>query len=412
MARPNVTITKLNGGIGGIVPSKDGVSLLVISFDTTAYTGLTGSSWTGIQLSDFQAQGFTEAKDLAQNVLVWEHIKDFYLKAPAGTELHVLALPNTVTFTALFTAATASNTILKAYLLAKKGLIKLVGVALNLSTDVLPTAGISADLIAALPLAQALANTEFANFRPIELILEGRQFTAATLAAATDLRTRVASSVSVMVSRDGDRRSKLILAGHTGTANYAAVGFALGRLAGISVQTNIGRRKDGAVGWLDAELSAGQKIVTFTDADLDALSDKGYLFVTQDTGQEGFFFNDDPTCAALSDDYCYITRNRVINKAARIARRVYLTELLDEISVDADTGKISSLDVKRFEDVIKSAIEDEMIELGEADAVTVFIDPAQNILATGILQILVQVQPKGYARFIKVSLKLSNPANS
>jgi len=66
--------------------------------------------------------------------------------------------------------------------------------------------------------------------------------------------------------------------------------------------------------------------------------------------------------------------------------------------------------VKRFEDVIKSAIEDEMIQNGEADVVTVFIDPAQNVLSTGILEILVQVQPKGYARFIKVSLKLSNPA--
>ncbi|MDJ1494158.1 DUF2586 family protein [Cytophagaceae bacterium DM2B3-1] len=409
MARPNVTITKLNGGLGGTVTSKDGVSLLVISVDSTAYA-LGSSSYTGIQLSDFESQGFTKAKDLSNNVLVWEHIKDFYTLAPAGTELHVLVIPATTTFTQLFTVANANYLALQTYLTSKKSLIKLLGVALNPSAaETAPTAGISADLIAAIPLAQAFADNEFAKFRPIDMLLEGRKFTAATMSAATDLRTKLSPNISVMISRDGARQAELVASGHTGSANYAAVGFALGRLAGISVQVNIGRRKDGAIGWTNAHLSAGQQVVLLSDADLDALSDKGYLFVTQDTGQEGFFFNDDPTCAALDNDYCYITRNRVINKAARIARQVYVQELLDEVSVDKDTGELSALTIKTFEDAIKTAIEDQMIEIGEADAIDVYINPDQNVLANSTIEILIQIQPKGYARFLNVKLKLVNP---
>lgn len=413
MARPNVTIQKLNGGIGGTVLSRDGVSLLVISLDAAAYGGLVSNSFSGIQLSDFEALGFTQVKDLTANVLAWEHIKDFYAKAPAGTELHVLVVPNTVTFTQLFTPASASYIILAQYLTSKKGLIKLLGVALNPSAaEAAPTAGITADAIAAIGLAQAFADMEFSKFRPVDILLEGRKFTAATMAAAENLRTKTAPNVSIMISRDGSRQAALVAAGHTGSANYAAVGFALGKLAGIGVQVNIGKRKDGPLGWSNATLSGGQQVVLLSDADLDTLSDKGYLFVTQDTGQEGFFFNDDPTCAPLDNDYCYITRNRVINKAARIARQVYVVELLDEVSVDPDTGRLSNLTIKTFEDAIKTQIEDLMLQVGEADAVTVFIDPVQNVLATGELVVLVQIQPKGYARFIKVKLKLVNPANS
>jgi hypothetical protein len=411
MARPNVTIQKLNGGIGGTVLSKDGVSLLVISLDSTAYA-LVGTSFVGIQLSDFEALGFTQAKDLTNNVLAWEHIKDFYVKAPAGTELHVLVVPATTTLTQLFTVANANYVALQTYLTSKKSLIKLLGVALNPSAaETAPTAGISADAIAAIPLAQAFADNEFSKFRPIDIIIEGRKFTAASMAAAENLRTKTATNVSVMISRDGVRQAALVAAGHTGSANYAAVGFALGRLAGIGVQVNIGRRKDGPTGWGNAVLSGAQQVVLLTDADLDTLSDKGYLFVTQDTGQEGFYFNDDPTCAPLDNDYCYITRNRVINKAARIARQVYVNELLDEISVDPSNGQLSPLTIKTFEDAIKTQIEDLMIPV-EADAVTVFIDPVQNVLATSSITILVQVQPKGYARFINVKLKLVNPANN
>jgi hypothetical protein len=415
MARPNVTISKLNGGLGGTVASRDGVSLLVVAMDAAAYGGLTGTAFVGIQRSDFEAQGFTEAKDRAAVTLAWEHIKDFYVKAPAGTELHVLTVPETVTVTQLFTPNSVPHNALKGYLTAQKANIKLLGVALNpADAETGAQAGLTAAFVAALALAQAFADDEFAKFRPIDIVLEGRIFNPQSLGSAVNLRGQNAPNVSVMISRDRDRRTALEAAGNTGAANYAAVGFALGRVAGVGVEVNIGRRRfdSDRTGWLDAETSAGRRVVEMTDADLDTLSDKGYLFVTQDTGQEGFYFNDDPTCAPLDNDYCFISRNRVINKAARIARRVFIRELLDTTFVDPATGNLSPLEIKRSEDAIKTPIEDEMIAVGEALGVQVFIRPEQNILADGRYEILLRVVPPAYKRFIDVKLQLSNPANN
>jgi hypothetical protein len=408
MARPNVTIAKGNGTLGGIVPAEDGTSLLVISAPA-AYPVLTSTVF--LQLSDAEAAGATAAADLANNVLVHEHIKDFYSKAAAGTKLHVLIVAATATMVDLFTVGHALNTEMGNYISAQAGEIKLLGAALNPSFLEVDGTGITADLLNAIPLAQAFSDAEYDRFRPVQILLEGRRF-AGTIAAASDLRGLTAPAVSIAIGRDEARKTALVDAGHTGAGSYAALGFTLGKLASVPVQRNIGRVRDGELGWLKAALSGGQLISTLSDADLDTLHDKGYIFALRHAGKTGFYFNDDNTCAPLSDDYCQINRGRVIDKASRIARRVYLDDLLDEVAVDPANGQLAPIVVKTFETSMTTAITDEMVALGEAVGVRVSVDPNQDVLATGRIEALVEVLPYGIGRQIQATVQFINPANN
>jgi hypothetical protein len=295
-------------------------------------------------------------------------------------------------------------------LASQEGKIKLLGVALNPATEAATGTGPDADLTAAIPLAQAFYDAEFAEYRPIQIILEGRQFSG-TPAAADDLRANSANRVSVMVARNTTRWAALATAGITKAAKAAQLGRALGRVAGVPVQRNIGRVQDGAlVGVPEAELSGGQDLGELISADIDALNDKGYLFYRKFQQKNGFFFADDPTCVALTDDYAFIARGRVMDKAARITYRVLLDELNDEIEVDPDTGQIAAIEVKALENSIDSALDAEMVALGNLSGIDeIFIDPEQDVLATDKIEVLETLVPVGYKKNLSATIQYSNP---
>lgn len=406
MARPNVEIQKGNGALGGVVDSADGISMLVISVPST-YPNPTNLVF--LSLKDAQDAGITEANDTANNCLVWEHIKDFYTNAPVGTELHLHLIDEAGTITELFTVGNALRDALEVKLASLEGKVRLLGVAQNPSADEsLQATSVSSDLQAAIPLAQAFAVSEFDKFRPINVIFEGRKFSG-TIGASEDLRALGSNAVSVMVGRDEARREILTTNGNTASANYAMLGYALGRLAAIPVQRDMGRVIDGAMpGIAKASLSGGQLLSGLTDGDLNALHDKGYIFFTRHAGKNGFYFITDPTCVSTADDYAYISRGRTIDKVARIARRVYLDFLLDEVVLDEE-GRLAPIVVKTFESAMRGAIEREMQNLGEISSVSVTVDPNQNVLSTGKIESLIQAIPVGIARLIKAIVQFENP---
>lgn len=408
MARPNVQIIKGQGQIAGVPVSEDSVSLLCIS-RPAGYT-MTGSATSALVTSLREAEelGLTEAADDTNNALVWEHIKDFYVNAPTGTKLHILLFADTLTFEALFTAANAANIALKTYLATQGGEIRKIGVVLNPSYAEVGGSGISADLAAGIPLAAAFAEAEFVAYRPCSIVLEGRLFTGA-VGSSVNLRTLDSPFVAVMISRDGIRQDALNTAVPV-SANYAAVGYMLGVFAAQPVQRNIGRVKNGALlGIRDPELSGGQKLSTQADSDLDILHDRGYIFFTRHAGLTGFYFNDDNTATALTDDYRQLSLCETINKAARISRAVYVNEILEEIRVDPETGRLDLLEVKRLENLITSSVEAQMVANNEIVAVSATIDPNQDIITTSALEAILDVTPFGYARAIRVVVQFRNP---
>ena len=115
----------------------------------------------------------------------------------------------------------------------------------------------------------------------------------------------------MIVARNPQSVDTLITAGIDNAIDMAAIGFMLGKIAKIPVQRSIARVKDGDLGWVSASFSGGNLVSSYTDGELDAINDKGYIFACKIVGKNGFFFNDEPTCTAATDDYAFISHNQV-----------------------------------------------------------------------------------------------------
>ena len=407
--RPNVKIQLGNGQLGRTVENADGLALLIVS----APLGYALSESRLFSLRGAQLAGATAAADAANQALVSEHIADFYGEAGDGTPLLVLLVPAATTMVSLFTPGGAGFGVLKNALKNEAGAIRLLGVALNpAAAEVAGPAGITADLAAGIPLAQAFANAEFAAFRPLDIVLEGRLFSG-TATAALDLRTLNAKNVAVAIGRDQLRSAALVAAGIAVASKYAQVGKLLGRLAAVPVQRSIGRVKDGArPGLVQASLSGGTLVSDLSDGpggDLNLLGGKGYIFPLMHAGKDGYFYNDDPTCTASTDDYAYIKDSRVINKACRVARATYLEELLDDVQIDPRTGFLPAIEVARFQNVLKNAVEGQLQAAGNIVACDVYVNPRQNVTATAKITALLTITKVATAAQIVATVQFDNP---
>ncbi|MDJ0363573.1 DUF2586 family protein [Hymenobacter sp. H14-R3] len=407
--RPNVTIDLGNGQLGRQLDNADGLALLVVGAPL-GYAMLEAQVYS---LRGAEVAGATSAADVVQQSLVWEHIKDFYEEAGDGAPLRVLAVPATTTLTNLFTSGQSAYVALQNELKGQGGKVKLLGVVLNpAAAEVAGPAGITTDLATAIPLAQVFADAEFAAFRPVDMLLEGRLFSG-TATAALDLRTLASKNVAVTIGRDQLRSAALVASGIAVAGKYAQVGKVLGRLAAIPVQRSIGRVKDGKLASItQASLSGGALVSSLSDGpggDLSLLSGKGYIFPLIHPGKDGFFYNDDPTCAAATDDYAFVKDSRVINKAARIARAAYLEELLDDVQIDRTTGYLPVIEVARFQNVLKNAIEGQMQAQGNIVSCDVYVNPKQNVTATAKIVALLKIVKTATGAQIEATVEFYNP---
>ena len=393
MALPNVNIIAGNGGLGQLAASTDRVGIVSIG---AAIAGLAMSTNTLlVTLKQAEQLGIT----LAAHPVLWRAIKEFYDEAGAGTELYLRHLPNTTTLVNLFTAPPASNTLIQPLLDYANGRIKVLSIVRVPATSYVPSTTankIDIDVISALPLAQAYFTELWKLHKMCRFLLPAIGFTG-DFVGLKDLKTMTANACAVVI-------------GSTQASAEAAMGLVLGRIARIPVMRNIGRVKEGSLKKVtNAYIKVAGVIENINDINLTILNDKGYIFIRRYFGKEGYYFNNDFTSTAATDDYNRLARARVIDKAHSIVYNTYINELLDEVQID-DTGKIASGVISYMESIIEKAINILMTAAGEISAVKVFIDPNQNILATNKLLVKVSITPVGVLETIEVELGFYNPA--
>ena len=390
MPLPNVIINIERNGLGGVALTVDGIVGICLTGVATDDLAL-NVAYPIYSLDEPKALGILET---GGNADAYKQIKEFYDEAGAGRKLWIIVSDDTMT---IQDRVDKSKTVCPAKILAEaaQGEIKVIGVTwvpAGNGYNAVILDGLDSLVYGAVLKADSLAKDFVAQIMPFSVLLEGVGFTG------------VGSNLRDLTGMTSERVGIVLAA--TEANGQGAVGMALGRLSRIPVQRKISRVKDGALPILAGYLTDGNPIDT-RQADLDTMHDNGFIVLRKFPTRSGYYFNQDTTCAPVSDDLHTISNIRVIDKALVITYNTYVEEIDEEVIVNKD-GTLSAPMVAYLQAKIERAIGLNMV--GEISAFEAYIDPKQNILSVPRLNVVLRITPVGYMSQIIVSLGFKNPA--
>lgn len=393
MNLPNVKIVIGSGSMGNVTLSDDGISGMILTGTAVPEKLELNKVYVLGGMTDLKKYGIEEQT----NPLLVKDITAFYNTAGEGAELHLLVVSEATTLTQI--CANEDGSPLNRLINSAAGRIRLVGINRNTPVEYELTAEkcLDADIITAITAAQTVADAFLERIAPFRVFIPAIGWTGET-DGLYQPREGSCNRIAVVMASDGKvGESKLY---------SAAIGQVLGRAAKISVHQNLGRVRDGAIASTGYMTDGKTPEEHFSK--LGILNDAGYIFYRTYIGKNGYYLNGDAMAAPTTDSYCYLSSGRVIDKAAVIAYRTYIDEILDNIEVDPESGTIPTAICKSFEASIIRAVNTNMN--GEISSFTAYIDPSQNILANGHMEITCKIVPLATLREITVNLSLENPA--
>jgi len=377
---PTVNITVANGNLGRTFQTQDGICAMVLTGDTV---GLLNTPYRITSVANAIDQGITEALE----PFAYKHLVEFYAEAGDGAVLYLLLRAETVTMAQMVDYAHASSA--RAILDFATEAVCLLAVARNPTGEAsVPANFVRADVIAAITGSTTMISNYRNKYKPFRLLIEGR----------TDVTSNVPQDLKAMTNNGAS-----VVLGGTANDGHASVGLALGRLARIPVQRCIGRVKDGALPITEAFIGA-TAVEGFSN--LETAIGKGYITLKNYVGRTGYYFSDDPTTSLPTDDFTNLANGRVIDKAYKLSYQVYLDEINNEVPINED-GTIPAEVCKFLEGKIEQTIRQAMA--GEISSFNAFVDPQQNVLATGQVNISENIIPVGYSKIIAITLGFENP---
>ncbi|MCB6971827.1 MULTISPECIES: DUF2586 family protein [Butyricimonas] len=390
MPLPNVIITLGNGGLGQTSASDDGVAGLILTGKAVEGKLELNKHYQVSSTRDLISLGITEEN----NPLASKEIKAFYAQAGDGAELHLLIVSEATTLTQMCSPE-ASSPLCK-LIDASGRRVRLLGVNKLPPEEYTPDVeqGIDADAISAATAAQQAAESYAAKIAPFRVLIPAGAWTGTT-------------EKLYKPSEGSYNRVALVLASDapTGETYTAAIGMILGRASRVEVHQSIGRVKNGALASTGYFTSGDDYLAKSGLA--EALNDAGYIFFINLVSKNGCYLNGDPMAAPVTDDYSSLHLGRVIDKAMIIIYQTYIDEILDNIKVD-DEGKMAIGACKNYEGMIDNAIAANMGD--QVSSFTTYINPEQNILSTGKMDVSCKLVPLGVLREINVTLAFENPA--
>jgi hypothetical protein len=314
------------------------------------------------------------------------HISEFFRISPKGfLWLNFQAVPTTYTYTELQAFQEFTN-----------GAMRQVGIFVD--SKALAVADTTA--------IQSVCNLLDAEKMPLSVLYAGDIKLVTNISTLTDLATLSNNKVSVVVGQDGAGQGNAIY--YATGKSVTTLGATLGAVSLSAVSDNIGwvGKFDMSNG-VELDTIAFANGVKFTDATitptlLDAIDLKRYVFLRNFANKAGSFHNDSHTAIIQSSDYAYIENNRVIDKVIRGVDEALTPSLNSPLLLNAN-GTLSNSTVA-FLTGQATVITDEMVRNGEASAVSVTIDPNQNVASTSRVVIAVDIVPVGVARNIVVNI--------
>jgi len=251
---------------------------------------------------------------------------------------------------------------------------------------------------------QAVCDVLEAEHKPLSVVYSPN-FIGVAL-GDVDLRDQDNKNVSVIAGMDGNGKGNELALAYSKTVS--AGGTVIGVLSDAKVHENIAwvgkfnLNKNSTNEYDVLKLADGRLFAEVSKSEIDALSDKGYIFLIKHIGRSGSYFNDSHTAISESSDYAYLENNRTIDKAVRGCREFLLPSLNSPLYVNED-GTLTEDTIASFKNDAERALE-EMQRRGEVSAFSVVIDPDQDVLSTSKLTITIKIVPVGVARNIVVNI--------
>lgn len=376
---PRIRIQYLNGQLGTVGESADGLVAIVCGAMAVAATFQLDKAYTLYKLEDLTDLGVTETN----NARLWKHVSDFYNEAEEGTKLIVMGIAQT---TKLEVACLYSNSVLRDLITQQNGVLRGIFLGGTNASDADEDFSLATVATNAQQLAEWATTTLYAPL----FVCIGLAYDA----DLPDLSSAAYNRICVVV---GDTSASSI---------NACVGSVAGRVASIPVHRNIGRVRDGAL--RPTTMYVGENRVEESLGVINTLYDKRYITPRTHVGRSGYFLTDDNMAVPMTDDYAQLANRRVIDKAYRIAYNTLLDYLLDDIELNED-GTMQFTVLKSWQQAVEDAINASMTANGElsqtdGEGCKCYIDPAQNVVATSKIELTLKVRPHGYARSIDVNL--------
>lgn len=400
MSFKGTIINKNDGGLGG-GQTTDRVAAIIVGMAATDKV-LNNTAYELLQIEDAEALGLSHDADETTNLLVFEHLSEVFRLSPE-TRVYLVTVP-----VATKTSDLKNLDALKAALRGISGL-NTIALASLTKDDALTTAVTGAQLfVDGFAAEHILIDT---------ILLEGvGTYLTGEISAYPDLRALEAPNVSIIIAQDAAVASKIAEFG-----SYAATGSALGMLMARYVHENLGsvdienkpRARKGendytlsdnkAGKWLKAQLSNGKKFSELSFADQKKLDELGYIYAGTFSGYGGVFLSDSHTCTEVSSDYCYIERNAIWNKAARIIRNVLIPRVRSKVEADPATGYIKHTTITDWDGRVRSALET-MKAAGNVADFDIYIDPKQAAVSTQPFNVRVKLVADGVVHEFEVDL--------
>jgi hypothetical protein len=391
MGKPKVSIGFENGNLGVVATSPDGICSIVASAVANGTFAL-NTVYTVFSLKEAETLGIIGG---ISNYELHKTIKEFYAEAGDGTELWIYGVAKTQTLDQLVAAS-------EVLLMASNRRIRVVLCKYAPSVAELPSEnGLREGFPATLAAAQVIADDFTENkIHPVVFVIEGYNYTgvpADLIGFSATTYNRVAVLIGDTETRTGTTASK-----------GAAVGVLGGRIAKNQVHVNVGRVRDGALKPLEFFVLD----TPIEQVNIDALYEKGFITLTTHVGKSGYYFVDDHLACTVEDDYHFLTRRRVIDKAYVLANGVLTNYVLDDFDL-LNGGKLSPIDARTIEAEMERVIAQEMSARNELSVnvtkandtgVQCLVDTTNNVATTGIIKGKVKVKPKGYGRYLEFTI--------
>lgn len=394
-------INKTDGGLGGGQTS-DRVAVLVLG-DAGSEKLLHNKAYELLQLSDAEVLGITAATDSANGELSHYHISEVFRLSPE-TRIHLVVVPK---------ATKASE--LKAIPEFMTAIRSVKGV------NVLAEAGLTADetIGAAVQGLQLLVDSVAVDHIYIDSVLmEGKGIYLGEGAVSTypNLREFDSEIITPFFGQD-----PVIAARNEAYMDHAAVGSALGMLMVRAIHENLGsvdietkprsrkaeqdyKLTDTKQGlWLSACLSNGKDFDSLSIPDQKKLDELGIVYVGSFSDYGGYFISDSHTCTETDSDYCYIERNCIWNKAARLIRTTLIPRIRGKVKSEPSTGYIENTTITYWDGLVRSALEG-MVRAGNIASFDIYIAPNQLAVSKSPFKVKVELVADGIVHEFDVDL--------